>query len=210
MTVFRHVLGGPGAAGDQWSSGFYTHGPANVTAEAVHVLMQAAVESYIGDGGPLLADGVCQYWNPATHLRDLTTYQLDPATGRATGIYRSSAAIVGKSAGAQPPPRDALVVGLRTALPGPSGRGRMYLPGIARSHLDAQGLIPEAVRQSVADSMSQLFKDLWANNIMTGIFHVGADAVLSLTGVTVGAVPGTQRRRSNKIPQAYAQADGLL
>lgn len=199
MTVFKHVLGGPQAAGDQWSSGFHS-ASATLDLAAAHGLFAAQAATAFG------ANGISTFWSAGTQLTDLITYQLDPATGRATNVVRGSLNVVGTAAGNNPSPRDTIVVGLRTALPGVGGRGRMNLPAPSVSNFTAAGLIAQATRQGVADRVRTMLDAMADAGCPAGLFKGTVDTVLVFTSVTVGAVAGSQRRRSNKIAQQYVSA----
>lgn len=198
MTILKHVLGGPQSAGDQWTSGFHSFG-ANLTAAAAHALLSAAVNTAIG--GTQLA----QYLAPTTRITDLTTYVLDEVTGKAIDVARSAVNIVGTSAGAQAPPRAATVIGLRTNRPGPRGRGRMYLPAPALSNFDANGLITAGARNGIGGAMSSLMAQCRSRGLDPGLFDRSGlnPEIVPFHQVTVGAVAGSQRRRTNKIPPGY-------
>jgi hypothetical protein len=214
MPIYKHSISGPGAAGDVWTSGVHSFHTISNVGEA-HAQWETAAAAIFGGAG------VRTYWAPGTTANELATYQLEPTTGRATAVLRSSIAIAGISAGAQGPPRDCVVVGLRTVVPGARGRGRMYLPGVALSHLTADGLIVDAVRQAIADhfgsglfamEVASYIPGIWAAPHAAGpggvppeVFGAG-DSIIGLTSVSVSAVPGTQRRRSNKIPAGYKVA----
>lgn len=196
MAIFKHVLGGPQSAGDQWTSGFHSQGSGPV--ESAHAAFAAQVQA------ALAGQGLAQWLPAATTIGDLTTYLLDTATGRAQAVTRSGVNIVGTGTGAQPSPRDAVVCGLRTAIPGPRGRGRMYLPAPSLNNWDADGLLAAAARQGIANAVGAMLGGMAGAGYVPGLFHLGNAAVDAFNAVTVGTVAGTQRRRTNKIKSAYA------
>lgn len=198
MAIFKHVMGGPGVAGDQWVSGF--HSSSSSALAAVHSAFSSFVTSALG------ASAVAQFWPVGTQVRDLITYQLNPVDGKATAVTRSSVTINGAGSALAPAPRDTLTVGLRTGTPGVRGRGRMFLPGVAVDNLTAEGLIEDAVKTSVAGYISTALNTMKTAGHPPIVWSTISPAGLFVTGVTVSQVPGTQRRRSNKISPAYAVA----
>jgi hypothetical protein len=198
MAIFRHVMGGPGAAGDVWTSRLHTIGTGTIDAA------QAAWEAFIAQF-PLVA-GVSGFWPGEVQIDQASTYQLDPLTGKSTALRLGSASVAGTSTGDASPPRDCLVVGLRTAKPGPGGRGRMYLPLVARTSLEANGLILSSVQTSLAAFFANILNDMASSGFTPVVWRQGSTTGDIITSVTISAVPGSQRRRSNKIAPRYESA----
>lgn len=197
MPIYKHTVVGPQAAGDQWTSGFYSdQDDANISN--AHTAWTAAVEAIFG------ADALGELYPTTTAVREVITYAIDPATGKATGVRRGSVNLNGTIAGGlQPSPRDCLVIGLRTSVPGQGGRGRMYLPAPALANLTATGLVSDATRTAAAAAIGLGVAEMVAGGMTPGLWKAGASTVLPFVSATVGQVLGTQRRRSNKIPNAY-------
>lgn len=198
MTILKHVLSGPQTAGDMWTSGLHSFGT-NLTAAAAHDLFELAFNTALG------GNSLKQWLAPGTSIKSLTTYVLDAVTGKALDMDQSAVDVVGTSAGAQASPRLCTVVGLRTARPGPRGRGRMYLPAPSVSNFDATGLISAAARDGLAVAMSSFMGQLNSRGLQPGLFDRSGvtPEIVPFRQVTVGAVPGTQRRRTNKISAGY-------
>lgn len=197
MAIFKMNIGGPGAAGDVWTSG--TKAESTLSLLLVHEAWLTAATA--------LWTGVKPRLSGNTYFNDLTTYEIDATTGRALGVLRETGlAIAGTSVGAQPDPRMSTVVGLRSAIPGPRGRGRMFLPGVALTNLDANGLISFAAREAIAAAVATALHNLRTALVRPGIHHLGDPFVSQFVSATVGQVPGTQRRRSNKIDNNYSSA----
>lgn len=194
MTIFKHVVSGPGAAGDVWNTGLHTQGVLGIVA--AHAAWASAVNT-------ILNGGVADHWPLSTVATQATTYVLNTTTGKATAVQRSSMTIAGFGAGTQGPPRMCTVAGLRTNTPGPSGRGRMFLPGVQLEDLTATGLIESAARTAIATAVRDGLADLDTAGLIAGVWRLGQLVTDPYTYVTVGQVPGTQRRRSNKIPASY-------
>jgi hypothetical protein len=200
MAVYKHVVGGAGAAGDIWTSGFHSWAAVD-DLPAAHTALDEWVWTALGAGG--LAD----FWADTTVVTDLTTYTLNPATGRATAVARSSVAIAGTAGTGQPAPRDCVVVGLRTDLPGASGRGRMYLPAVSTDNLTTTGLIEPAAKTAISANFATAMVNHLAFGYQPGVWSLAlGNTITPFTSITVGSVQGNQRRRSNKIPASYTVA----
>jgi hypothetical protein len=199
MAIYKHVMSGPGAAGDVWTVGLHSSGVG--TLAAAHSAFQAFITSLTGPSaiGPV--------WTLATQIQELVSYTLNPATGRATAKVQSSVSVGGTSTGGQPDPRSCVVVGLRSTVPGPSGRGRMYFPAPSLDNLTADGLIEEACRTTIAGSIAAGLGDMGGSGFVPVVWSVSNPAGSPIQSVTVSQVPGTQRSRSNKIPNAYTIAN---
>lgn len=200
MTIYKHTIGGAGAAGDIWSSGLHTFSQAN-NIGAAHAYWEGAMEILVG------AAGLGTWWADNTHATEAVTYKLDPATGRAVALQRTSVDHPGSGGAGQPAPRDCVVIGLRTVIPGPSGRGRMYLPAVATDNLDATGLISAAAKTGIANAAGSALISLSTNGLVAGIWRLAlGDSITGFATVSVSGVQGSQRRRSNKIPPNYTTA----
>jgi hypothetical protein len=118
--------------------------------------------------------------------------------------------ITGQGAGKTLPYEVAMALTLNTDTRGPSTRGRVYLGGLTADLLSAHGLFDT----SGALDIGSLFggdivkathdNTTWRMNIVSRRYARGRE----VQGVSVGAVPDSQRRRRNKLQEAYAQAWG--
>jgi len=198
MAVFKHVMSGPGAAGDVWTSGLHSIGPVTLAAA------QAAWLVFVENIGSATNWGAL--WANEVAIREASTYAIDPTTGKATALARGSVSLNGVAAGDASPPRDTVVVGLRTAKPGPGGRGRMNFPLVNRTLLGSTGLIASATQTTIAAFMANALNDMATGGAVPSVWRKGLPTGDAITSVTIGAVPGSQRRRSNKIAPQYASA----
>lgn len=144
----------------------------------------------------------------------LTTDALDPVTGKNTAQVSSAVTLAGTLAsGILPTTRTAIVIGFRTALPTRAGRGRLYLPPPAASVLTVQGQLTEADTQLLATQFAGLL-DTFTATATPVILHRGnqkvsppvAPSATNIVAITVGEVLGSQRRRTNKVPNPYSYA----
>lgn len=198
MAIYKHVMGGPGAAGDVWTSGLHTIGTG--TIDAAHAAWETFVTGFTGIAG------VTPLWPTEVKIDTIATYLLDSGTGKSTALKLGAVSVIGTSAGEASPPRDCLVVGLRTPKPGPGGRGRMYLPLVAKTNLQANGLILASVQTTIAAFAANALNDLNTAGFTPVVWRKGSTIGDIITSVTVSAVPGNQRRRSNKIAPRYESA----
>lgn len=203
MTLYKHTCAGAQPAGDFWSTGLYTQSDSSLEVVANHWM------NFLNLVGGNLAMG--SLWPTGTRIDEATTYSIDPGNGRATGVFRDSLSITGQSAGGQPPPRDSIVVGLRTANPGRTGRGRQYWPALSETGTDATtGLWTQISADQAASFFKSGFDQLVSVGVSPGVYsRVSPGPGLfgmfrPLTGLTISKVPGNQRRRSNKILPQYS------
>jgi hypothetical protein len=136
--------------------------------------------------------------------RELQTY--DTSTGLLQDVISLNlpASTAGTLAGNALPPQLASVVSLRSATPGPKGRGRFYLPIGSTSILAADGLIPLVTRQDVIDNFKTYFN---AVSAATGtpalvVWSRVHGVMAPVTRIQMGSVWDTQRRRRSSLPES--------
>lgn len=197
MTLFRHRAQGPGSAGDVWSTTLWSNGAASLAA--THTAWQTFVSSFIS--GTLGA-----MWPNEYSITDLITDQVDTSSHKNTAQVRSSVSYVGTGAGATPSPRAALVIGLRTALPTKAGRGRMYWLSPDSSHYTATGLFVGADLTTIANGFGTALTTFKATSqpVVVHIPTSGGITFDSITYAAASSIPGTQRRRTNRVAGSYA------
>lgn len=149
-----------------------------------------------------IGDHFTQYWSPEQSVTKFVTDQLDAVTGRNVAQASSDVSFVGEAAGQTVSPRSSLVISLKTAVPRRDGRGRMYWPSPASDGYGANGefLTP------LTTEISGAFRNALAAMAATAeavIYHRGLHTWDSVTQVRVGSIPGTQRRRTNKVVNNY-------
>jgi hypothetical protein len=195
VAIFKMNMGGPGAG--LWSSGMKAE--SSLSLLLVHEAWLTAATS--------LWTGVKPYLSSGTYLNDVNTYQIDATTGHATGVLRDTGlGVPGTGGDLVADPRMCTVVGLRSVVPGPRGRGRMFLPGVELSFLGPDGLIEFTPREDISAAVASALTSLRTALVRPGIHHLGDSTVSQFTSATVGQVPGTQRRRSNGILNNYSSA----
>ena len=194
MTIFRHRVTGPGSAGDTWVCTLHSEG--NVTLQQANL----AWGNFVGGA---LQTTLADWWAPTTQVTSIITDQLDPVTWKNVAQIAEAYELVGTDAGKPPSPRSCLVVGFRTSLPTRSGRGRMYLPSPSANHYNAQGKFIQAEMDTIALDVANALTVMKAE-VTPVIAHRSTKTTTPITRVTVGDIPGTQRRRTNKDVQNYA------
>lgn len=129
-------------------------------------------------------------------------------------------------------PQGSLAMTLTTAVPrGLASKGRVYLPPSLRYQPFTDGLLPVAETQKLADSFLNLIKEINADPLVgnVAIFsrgkgvaafdavkkkvrysYPGAGAVNNVTGVRVGRVVDTQRRRRRSLAELPVTAVGTV
>jgi len=111
------------------------------------------------------------------------------------------------------PAQIALVATLTSAVPrGLASKGRMYLPGIASSLTD-QGKLANTTVSAVATGLKTFFDGVNSSTEMAGTVSIaskgskppliGDPITRDCTGLRVGDVPDTQRRRRNQLVEVY-------
>ena len=178
------------------------HSVSSQTLASVHAAWDTFVQTFIGTT-------VAPLWPTDTQLTQIETDQLDPTTGHNVAQEQTAQNIKGTGSGIQLPQRVAMVIGLRTALPTRSGRGRFYLPGPDATQITTTGLLISATATTLANGAAAALNTFSATSVPS-IYHrnklAPPPSTTPVTTVTVGVVLGTQRRRTNKVAPAYSSA----
>jgi hypothetical protein len=207
MTIYRHRVTGPGSAGDMWTTTMHSQGAAALAT--VHAAWGSLVAGFIGSIlGPM--------WPNEVSATSITTDQLDANGIHNVGQATSAVSHIGSGAGATLSPRTCVVLGLRTALPTRSGRGRMYWPAPDASHLTASGNLVSADASAIAAGFATRLTTFKTTSAPI-ILHRGHDKDANgnpitpvpstfdpVTNTSVGVILGTQRRRTNRVLNAYS------
>lgn len=219
MVTYEHItwrvqlLGTMMSGLEEWSTGFFmgnTSGgdvgqaPTEADAEAIALAWETFFEaSTSGFSGNFKTVG-CKISLVSTNG------QSDPAN---TAYYYFPTAISGGSGGAWFPPQIALVATLTTdRVRGYASKGRMFLPGI-NFPIDATGHMSPTEQNNIRTNLVTFLNAANAN--ITQDYEVVVNSALSagipghpalvepVTGVRVGNVYDTQRRRRNQLAEMY-------
>lgn len=103
------------------------------------------------------------------------------------------------------PPQCSIVISLLTAQPGARGRGRSYFPGMSTYVLTDSGRLTTVVRDALAAAWKDYFDSLNAalSPLIAGVASDVGGYVNAISGIRVGDVIDTQRRRRDELPEAY-------
>lgn len=140
----------------------------------------------------------------------LTTGATDPLNV----VYHTySSPPQGANAGTAMPPQTSLVCTLTSAISrGLAAKGRMYLPGFAGGGPDATGHIGSTAVGNVATALQTFFNGVNTDAVSTAkvinasfgsVKHSLPGVNALITGIKVGNVYDTQRRRRNGLVEAY-------
>lgn len=175
--------------------------------------------------GPLQTAVAAFHQRPGTHVSGLATLTFVKANAvNTTGHYIEPVTLEyvypsplpGGGSGNQMPNQVTLVVSTTTGLSrGPAHRGRFYLPLPAVQLGGADGRIQLQNAVDVANSAAQFVMEvadtpgldlLQPLKAVVMSRKVGAPATHVITGVEVGRVLDTQRRRRSELPEDYQSA----
>lgn len=135
----------------------------------------------------------------------------DDATDELLGFSEAFRATPLAGAGqAKCPPQVAVVISLRTATAGPSGRGRLYWPGMGVG-TDVNGRMTSANQQSLLSDF-KTYAAAISGALNTAVGALGMDMCIRsrktktsphVSSIKIGNVLDTQRRRRDKLPETY-------
>jgi hypothetical protein len=202
MTTFSCRLIGKLAAGESWSSGFHVDGAGTVT-DCTTVLQSACTSLWQGNGGSV--SGIATAYSTTTQQTAVLVYALDPNTGKATASQEGVAVHTGNSNAAPLPPEVALVASLRSDTPGPSGRGRMYLPGPSVASVGPAGEVIVGAPPAIADSVALMLTVMGQGGFTPILWSTGRLQRI-IRRVEIGNVYDVQRRRRNDLIEVRSVA----
>lgn len=110
--------------------------------------------------------------------------------------------------GKQLPLQTTPVLSLRTALAGPSFRGRMYLPPVTSNIIDDDGYLIAGYRNNFVDAYAAFITAVQGATAWdAGVYSRRLTSFTPLASVDMGSVLDTQRRRRNELVEArYSSA----
>lgn len=141
-----------------------------------------------------------------------------PAAPFSTGTpctltFKSESVCDGAAAAPMLPPQTALVASLRTPQVGPSGRGRIFLPGPPSSANGTSGQVLDTQRNNYAAAVATFLESCTLNNGTKAIPAVvpraqSAPSVYAvINNVRVGNRWDTQRRRRRSLVETFANVE---
>jgi hypothetical protein len=192
--TFSGVFGSTAQPWERWSMRFNFIGAGSGPFSLVE--LQAGVSA--------LNTHLLPYVNEMARLTEVKSAAITPA-----GEYAGDPTIlaVDVAGGAGSPvhaPQISLAISLATALRGPRGRGRFYLPAPAVPFQTTNGLIPDASRDGVQTAAAAFISALNAATDGGTVVVASSFGTNSpVTGVRVGRVLDTIRSRRRSVPETY-------
>lgn len=202
----RVILGGTLSGGvERWTMSF--------AMDPLNARSQSQLDALAEDIGTLFASLVFgdatldDRISSATAFTDVRIDDVqDPGGVVRTASWVRSEPLVGASAFQQLPPQCSHVISLRTTLPGPRFRGRMYFPPLSAEQLTNTGELAGSACTDLSEAMAAFFNGFNSSSDIAGTAFVASDAAQQLTAVTalqVGSTIDTQRRRRDAVPESY-------
>jgi hypothetical protein len=166
------------------------------------VLVADAWQNALKSGGTPLPP----LYGPATIWSAIVADTIDAATGKVVDRAFGTVQMAGTGSGAVSalPPGVAIAVTLRTILPGPTGRGRFYLPPPLSSAAGATGRLTPAAMTTVAGALANAFTNLagLASPVGAAVYSIKNRSAQPCSRGDVGDVFDSQRSRRDKLVEA--------
>lgn len=218
MVTYEHItwrvqiLGTMMTGGEEWSTGFFMGNPGGDVGQAPTEADASAIgarwKTFFEDAGSGFSSNFKTVGVKISLVSPAGTS--DPAN---TAYFYYAAAISGGSGGSWFPPQIALVATLTTArVRGYGSKGRMFLPGI-NFPIDATGHMAPTEQGNIRTKLVTFLNGVNTDNshdyvvVLNSALSAGIPGhpalVEPITGVRVGNVYDTQRRRRNALVEAY-------
>jgi hypothetical protein len=192
MALFRHVLSGT-TPGEEWSFTLHTEG--NPSAGDANAALAAAITTAYGSGFATITA-------PDVVTTLASTATIDPGTDGQITRVEAVLSLSGTAEEEMLPFQCATVITLITASATRHGRGRFYLPPLAAGVLDA-GRLSAAAISNLDTAFTAFFDDLTTAGLSPVVRNRSGHISTPVTEARVGDVIDTQRRRRNKLNEAY-------
>lgn len=218
MVTYEHItwrvqiLGTMMTGGEEWSTGFFMGNPPGDTGVAPVEADASAIAARWKTYFELASSGFSSNFKTVGVKISLvsTNGSSDPAN---TVYYYYPTAISGGSGGSWFPPQIALVATLTTdRVRGYGSKGRMFLPGV-NFPIDATGHMSPTEQNNIRTNLVTFLNGVNTDNsqdyivVLNSALSAGIPGhpalVEPITGVRVGNVYDTQRRRRNALVEAY-------
>lgn len=205
MAHHKIVISGTNAIGDAFQFGFSVD--TEVSGSTLQQTVDAVKTSFDQTWGGSQPSGLAfkDFFTNGTTFQKVTGYARPlTATGDATDVAEAAlTSKVGEGAGPSLPAEAAVVVSLLTGQPGKRHRGRMYLPAMATSILQANGTLLTARQESIAQWAGAFLGDVNDGFKFVSVWSRANAALYRITSVVVGSQVDVQTRRQNAIPETY-------
>lgn len=190
MTVTQHRFTGNLPAGDIFSIGWYSSSIIGLPGEHSNAV------GWITD----FMTGAAVEFAPGVVFQKITSSALAAGSPfHATAILATDVLIPGTSPNNSLPQDVSPVVTLRTAVPGPKGRGRIYLPAPNIAACTLAGELEAVVQTALLSALSSAWTNSRAGGSNPVIFSHLTGAITAITAFGMGTVFDHQSRRVNKV-----------
>lgn len=195
VATFLLRLVGNLPSGESWTTGVHASGTGSLSS------FLTAAGNFVdtlwnGNGGS--ATGLTSDVPAGVGASSYVVYELDDSTGKATARAEASVVLAGTASGNALPQEVAVVASLRTATPGPKGRGRMYLPPLSVSKCTVVGRVDAAAQANLSATVAAALGELNTGGFDPILFTPN-QSDRPITSVDVGDVFDAQRRRRDKL-----------
>lgn len=201
MALYRHRFNGQTAGGRNFSFSWWSD-----SSSSLSVVHTAAV-TWIGDlyAGSTGTNGYATLSAAETEVTEVTSGEIDPATGQQLTLLSSSVSQGGTSIDQNLPPEIAIVASLKTLTANGTGAGRFYLPQPTTTGSGPAGNMATATPVTVRDALE--FAWTGSNSVLTPVVY---SRVLRLfrpiTRFRVGDRWDSIRHRDNTAAEVYSEA----
>lgn len=188
MALFHHTIAGT-TPGETWSFNIHTVGSGDLAS---------AQAGAMGAADVLFRDHLAALMAPDVSLTSVATASLNEATDKQISREEDGLVIAGTATAEMLPPQVALGVSWKSDFATRSGQGRIYLPPLAVSTVDA-GRASAATVTAVVAGINAFWASLQTVGLALVIRGKTSHTSVSVTRGSVGNVYDTQRRRRNKL-----------
>jgi hypothetical protein len=209
--LIKSVLSGTIGGTQTWSVGLWVTTGIEVTKTQAD--LNSINNSIGGLFGTHTGDYVTPLFGSSTAVTGCTSYWWPP-NATESALVSTPHAITGTGTGSSMPSLLAVVVSLRSSLPGRSGRGRNYLPLTKITAMDATGQISATVCSNLATAWALLIHQIGALHTPLGepiipvVTSFTTGGIEDITSVVVNSLADVQHRREDHIAMSTnAHAD---
>jgi hypothetical protein len=180
-------------SGEVFSTGIHAQSALDI-AEVSATWVSAITALWTGTGSA----GINDLYTPETILTTSVVTELDPLTDKAVDQIETALSIPGGATGTPLPQEVAVVITTRTAQPGPSGRGRLFMPPPASSTVSQEGRLTSGNQLTYVGGFTVMFQAM-ASATHDPILHSKGRADRLITRFDVGDVFDAMRSRRDKL-----------
>jgi len=197
MTIYRCIAQGATPQGELWVTGLHVELIGGNIADAGSAWHDAFNLLWLGAATP--ADSIKQFISTETTCVETVVNSLNPITLKNVEQKRTAETLAGTSTAENWPAQDSVILSLRDGHPTRAGRGRMFLPPFTVDAETTEGLLDATSRGRVATAFEGMLNSLISSSYQPVILHRGDRSTTNVVSGNVPDLPGTQRRRINKV-----------